>query len=266
MYRPKTGSKYTPEIVRFMKKCLKNCDSVFDLVSLVNKRFNTSFTYKQIMSAKYINGIKLTKKKWGTKLPIGAEYVSPSGYTWIKVSLKGKTQWKRKSRVIWEQAHGKIPKNQRVIFLDGNKNNFELDNLALATDIEVGVMNRNGLRFEDKEMTKTGLAIARHKIALNKAVKRQEKSSPVPVTTGHYKNRTFNKSTYFIDKLGNKIFVDKADNGLYYIFKNGKKGKKELKTKFSDIVQYRKTAKQSLQDLLAYAGIVGYTKPIMEAV
>ena len=63
-----------------------------------------------------------------------------------------------------------------MIFLDGNKNNFELDNLALVTDAELCVMNRVGYRFEDKELTKTGLAIIRHKMAINKAIKAQKEA------------------------------------------------------------------------------------------
>ena len=55
------------------------------------------------------------------------------GYWWVKVndSRNGKRKnWKQKHRYIWEQYYGAIPKGHRVIFLDGNKNNFDINNLA----------------------------------------------------------------------------------------------------------------------------------------
>jgi hypothetical protein len=124
-------------------------------------------------------------------------------------------------------------------------------------------MNRYGLYFPNAEYTKTGIRIA--ELALGITERKKELPIP-PVISGHYKRRDFSVNTYFLDKLGNKIYVDKTENGLYYIFKDGKRGKRELTTKYSDIVQYRETAEQSLQDLLAYAGKVGYTKPISETV
>lgn len=56
-----------------------------------------------------------------------------NGYWWVKVndSQNGKRKnWKQKHRYIWEQYYGKIPPRHRVIFLDEDKNNFDINNLA----------------------------------------------------------------------------------------------------------------------------------------
>ena len=49
----------------------------------------------------------------------------------------------------------------KVIFADGNKRNFDIDNLILVSDSEALIMNANKLRYENKELTKTGALIAK---------------------------------------------------------------------------------------------------------
>ena len=48
-----------------------------------------------------------------------------------------------KSRYIWEQHNGPIPKGSVVSFKDGNKLNCDIDNLFLTTQEEI--MLRNSL-------------------------------------------------------------------------------------------------------------------------
>lgn len=49
----------------------------------------------------------------------------------------------------------------KVIFADGNKRNFNIDNLILVTNSEALIMNKNKLIYEDVELTKTGSLIAK---------------------------------------------------------------------------------------------------------
>jgi hypothetical protein len=83
--------------------------------------------------------------------PIGTERLLTSdknkGIVLVKVTDEGtqSQQWRPKQHVIWEEANGrKVPKGFRVIFKDGNKQNFEPDNLELTTreEIFVGAMAR----------------------------------------------------------------------------------------------------------------------------
>ena len=103
--------------------------------------------------------------------PIGSERIdNRDGSILIKVQ-DGHLQknWMSKSRYVYEQAHGKIPKGHKVIFADGNNRNFNLDNLILVSNAEEFIMNQRKLMSKNAEFTKTGAVIAK---VLSKAKKR----------------------------------------------------------------------------------------------
>ena len=60
-----------------------------------------------------------------------------------------------------------------VSFKDGNKENCDIDNLMLISNAENLELCRSGLRFEDPDLTATGLNLVKLKIATGK--KRREK-------------------------------------------------------------------------------------------
>lgn len=101
-----------------------------------------------------------------TREAVGTENVDKYGYTWVKVSDypyeagSPRNNWQMKHRLVYEQAHGPIPEGIRIIFLDGDKTNFDLDNLAPVTSSTICRMNRNGLFSEDPEATKSGIVVA----------------------------------------------------------------------------------------------------------
>lgn len=66
--------------------------------------------------------------------PVGSERVNVDGYVEVKVADPGK--WRLKHRVIWEEAHGPIPRGHNVQFRDGNSQNLSLDNLYLISRSE----------------------------------------------------------------------------------------------------------------------------------
>lgn len=103
--------------------------------------------------------------------PIGSERVdNRDGSILIKVQ-DGHLQknWMSKSRYVYEQAYGKIPKGHKIIFADGDHSNFDLDNLILVSNAEELIMNQRKLISKEAEFTKTGAVIAK---VLNKAKKR----------------------------------------------------------------------------------------------
>lgn len=102
------------------------------------------------------------------KLPIGSEKEGQYGYTVIKVA--NPSVWVAKHRFMYELYNGKIPKGGNVIFADGNKENFEKDNLLLVTSTEMLGLNQERLRFNNAELTKVGLNI----VKLNNAIKEKE--------------------------------------------------------------------------------------------
>lgn len=96
--------------------------------------------------------------------PIGYERITKDGYTEVKVMQRpnrktGEKNFKLKHRIIWEEHFGKIPKGYNVIFLDGDKTNFDINNLALLSDAENAQVRQKGLRFSNAELTKSGIAI-----------------------------------------------------------------------------------------------------------
>lgn len=69
---------------------------------------------------------------------VGYEYTSPSGYIYVKTSdipitrsTKKRTNvnWKAKHIIEWENHNKKLPKGFTVSFLDGDKTNFDINNL-----------------------------------------------------------------------------------------------------------------------------------------
>lgn len=60
-------------------------------------------------------------------------------YEYVKVSdCPGEKKYMRKNRYIYEQAYGPIPDGYCVIFLDGNPQNYSLDNLRAVPKQTIG--------------------------------------------------------------------------------------------------------------------------------
>lgn len=115
------------------------------------------------------------KKTWYTKghsphntRKIGDEW-EEDGRILVKVKDTGKRyeMWRPKQLVIWEKYHNeRVPKGSFVTFLDGDKRNFDIKNLALITRSENVRMNQNGYRFSDAEITEAALNVVRLKIKI----------------------------------------------------------------------------------------------------
>lgn len=107
--------------------------------------------------------------------PVGAERIDKDGYTWVKIAERKRDpksahdNWAPKHRLVYEQAHGPIPVGCMVVFLDGNKTNFDPDNLAIETKSEHAVIARHGIGFHDAETHAIARAIARLKSAKHAA-------------------------------------------------------------------------------------------------
>lgn len=97
--------------------------------------------------------------------PIGTEIVDRDGYTRVKVTDENgngmsRFNWKFKQRIIWEKHYGPIPDDHMIIFLDGDKSNLDISNLACVSQAENIRLNQYGFRFgDDPEMTKAGLSL-----------------------------------------------------------------------------------------------------------
>jgi hypothetical protein len=176
------GMSYTPEMIKFLEdNALKHNSEI--LGGLFNKRFNTNIEPQSLRRAMKLRNIEYIKghKLYETKnlsykraiKPLGHEWFEKrKGTTYIKISNEGSRQdrWKPKHYFLWKKTHGSIPKNHRVIFLDNNIFNFELDNLELVSPIEFILLRKYGFHSNNKEVTKAGLAIVRHRLATLRAM------------------------------------------------------------------------------------------------
>lgn len=91
-------------------------------------------------------------------MPVGSERVNTDGYLDVKIADPNK--WRAKHRLIWEAAHGKVPKGYALIFADQDRMNVTLENLILVSRAQLVTMNKVGLLYDDAESTKSGLVIA----------------------------------------------------------------------------------------------------------
>lgn len=91
--------------------------------------------------------------------PVGSERVSKNGYIEIKIA-EPKT-WRGKHLVIWENHNGKLPKGYAIVFGDGNRRNFDIDNLLLVSRSELLMMNKRHLHGANAEITAAGQKVAR---------------------------------------------------------------------------------------------------------
>ncbi|RIM94760.1 HNH endonuclease [Staphylococcus xylosus] len=166
---------------------------IHDLTKMFNEHFDTNLTYTQIrgtvkrlklkcgVSARFTKGhvtwnkgipiynkkCEKTQFKKGNKpkttLPIGAERINSYGYVVVKVSNEGgyNHRWKLKHKVIWEEKYGKVPPKHNLIFLDGDKTNNDLSNIALIKRSELARLNHQNLIYSDAELTRTSINIVK---------------------------------------------------------------------------------------------------------
>lgn len=95
------------------------------------------------------------------------------GYLAKKVS-DTRPRWKHLHRLIWEEAHGEIPKGMCVIFLDGNKENVKLENLALVDTAVNSKRTRYGAPA-NTEIGRTIIALSELDIAIDRRSGRSPK-------------------------------------------------------------------------------------------
>lgn len=103
-------------------------------------------------------------------LPLGTERYDKDGYIEVKVTAslyesagnRGRcstfdTKWIGKHKKIWIDFYGdKIPEKHKIIFLDKNKYNFSIENLACVSNREHAVMCKKRRYTENAELTQVG--------------------------------------------------------------------------------------------------------------
>ena len=129
------------------------------------------------------NGILVSpesKKYWFKKghsvhneKTLGSEF-KMKGYVMVKVKMDGPRdkRWKLKHVLIWEKHNGPVPKDCIIAFLDGNKENFDINNLVCVKKHINAVLNMRKLRSESPEILKTRI----RQIELDRKIKKITKN------------------------------------------------------------------------------------------
>lgn len=87
--------------------------------------------------------------------PIGSEKITRDGVI-VKVAMPN--VWKFKARVVYEQHYGvTLGEKDRILHLNGNKMDCDIDNLILVNDAVLVRLNKLGLISKNKEITKSAV-------------------------------------------------------------------------------------------------------------
>ena len=90
--------------------------------------------------------------------PIGTISKWECGYTRIKT---GDNEWEFIQRYVWRKHHGEIPPGHSVIFLDGNTDNYNIENLALVNRNELMKYNSMRLNSDNQELNRVAVNLAK---------------------------------------------------------------------------------------------------------
>ena len=162
----------SPKQEEYLKSILKGYSSK-EVINLMKDKYNIELTIDNIKNRRRKYNIKREDnpgqfKKHHiphNKKEIGEEvYIKCTGKKRWFVKTKNRRKEKgifiTKERYIYEKYIDKIPKGYKVIHLNGNLNDFDLDNLYLVKQNELFVMGFNNMFTKEKELTKTNIIIA----------------------------------------------------------------------------------------------------------
>lgn len=165
-------NKYTEEQKLYLKSILEDYSSK-DVIKLFYDKYNILLNENTIKCLRYRMGIK-RKENSGrfiknciphNKRSVEEEVVwKVNGeyrpYVKIKDRKGKKGLYISKERYIYQKHYGKLKKGYVVIFLDGNINNFDINNLVAVKKNIYRTLLMQKLNYKDKDLTETGILIA----------------------------------------------------------------------------------------------------------
>lgn len=108
-------------------------------------------------------------------MKIGEYTHTTDGYLIRKIKETGsqRERFEFVHRAVWEEHNGPVPEGKMVSFLDGNKDNCNIENLVLIDNAENLEMNRSRLRFTEPERTRTGFLVAKVRVTARQKKRRK---------------------------------------------------------------------------------------------
>ena len=157
-------NKYSKEFEKEMYKKAPN-KTIEKLLDIATNKYGYNITKDMLMQ--YLSKREIRYKGYnpnkakamGNIIPIGTEYTKPDGMVLVKVKPN---KWKYKQRYLYEQYHKvELPKDIMVIFLDGDRTNFNIDNLMAVSTPEYNCIKNKDLLSQNGMATKTAILGAR---------------------------------------------------------------------------------------------------------
>lgn len=185
---PKTSYHFTTEEENWLKNNYSQFDTYTDLAKEFNHVFNRTKSTDAIREkcSKYLqlkgmpNPTIYKKGNIKEQCPIGTIRRSVTG-TYIKVKddmyshISGYAEpyWLPIQKKIWQDHYGEVPEGKMVIFLDGDHENLDIDNLYCIDRRISIIMAKNHWYTDSREHTLTAIKYCE----LHYALKDQNKSS-----------------------------------------------------------------------------------------
>ena len=176
--------KYTREERDWIKSNIQNYNSWIELTNDLNQIFNKNYNCERVREL----GTKRLKIKLGKNIttyglkkkeeyPLGTIKKGANGTTYIKVKLVdgevtrktnngySEPYWKPLQKYIYEQEYGEIKEDEFIIFLDGNNENYNIDNLCCVDKRIFGQLNLRGW-YGHKDLTKAMIEVIKAEIEI----------------------------------------------------------------------------------------------------
>lgn len=154
-------NKYTEEFISDMKLKASTC-TLDDLLIIAIHKYKYNVTKDTLMKCLSKRGIKYLgynpARVHAPSSPVGTEYIKEDGMTLIKVS---KSKWMYKQRYLYEKYHKvKLTSRDYIIFVDGDRSNFDIDNLKKVDCRVASYIGNLRLGCTNKDITDAAIAYA----------------------------------------------------------------------------------------------------------
>lgn len=156
-------NKYSKEFEEDMKK-LAPTTEFNELLNLAKNIYGYSISKEQLRQYLYKRQIrykdynKNKAKDMGSKIPIGTERTKPDGMIQVKIAPN---KWEYKQRLIYSKYYNiELTSDDYIIFLDHNRNNFDIKNLKKVSRHESSILSNQKMFSTDPLATETGIQVA----------------------------------------------------------------------------------------------------------
>lgn len=165
------NSKYTDEQVKFLTDNaeMKRKDLYDIFVGKFGIDVNICTFRRDLVRLGIMTGRRKMEIRNTTEWPIGYCLVDTLGY--VRMKVEHPNVWEYKHRYLWERENGPVPKDNVLMFRDGNKQNCDLSNLALVKKSERMIMNHYGLNNMPEELFDTAVLLAKIRLKGNERMR-----------------------------------------------------------------------------------------------